>query len=256
MKSFLLGTKIRRFFSVKKQMKWGRYIVFCAARISRWLFDPYGQPSYSQFGEDRIIESCFVGQEHGVYVDVGCNHPVMYSNTWKLYRRGWRGVAVDPNPDLVSEFKKVRPKDIAIQKVVSNGIEPVDFYFSKTSNLVSGIGEKREGHWQRTEENSTVESCTPVRLCDLLEEHKIPSQFELLSVDVEGHELEVLDSLDFIQFSPKVIVIEMHDFDISSPANNPVYDRLTTEGYQMTAYVGPSGFFKKESVDGCNIFSM
>ena len=56
--------------------------------------------SYSQFGEDALVNSLFRNKKYGIYVDVGAYHPILYSNTYALYRRGWRGFAIDPNPSL------------------------------------------------------------------------------------------------------------------------------------------------------------
>jgi FkbM family methyltransferase len=205
-------------------------------------------PSYSQFGEDRFIEAYFGSQERGIYVDIGCNHPISYSNTWKLYLRGWRGVCVDPNPYVIRKYKKVRPKDIAIQRVVSKkGI--VEFYFSRVSHLISGVGEKLNGNWKRNKDNSDVVLCESVALSTILKECDIPNKFELLSIDVEGHEIEVLNSLDFTIYKPSLIVVEMHDFDLSHPKNNSIYTKLLSNGYSMKSYLTPNGFFALGSID-------
>ena len=52
---------------------------------------------YSQWGEDLIIKEFFKRKKIGVYFDVGCFHPIMYSNTCALFKKGWRGVNIDIN---------------------------------------------------------------------------------------------------------------------------------------------------------------
>lgn len=207
------------------------------------LVDPFAIASYSQFGEDRVIESFFNNKSHGIYVDIGCNHPISYSNTWKLYLRGWKGLCVDANPSLVDIYTKARPKDIALQEVISNRNTRVEFYFSKVSHLISGVGEKKNGNWKRTENNCNVVSCETTTLSSLLLRYSIPYQFDLLSIDVEGHELEVLDSLDMSIFKPLLIVVEMHDFDIMNPGINPVFSLLIEHDYFLMSYLNPNGFF-------------
>jgi FkbM family methyltransferase len=211
--------------------------------ISRKLFDGYAIQSFSQFGEDRVIECFFHGKESGVFVDVGCNHPIGYSNTWKLYLKGWRGIAIDANLELITEYKKIRPNDVAIHKVISNKKEAVEFYFSKTSHLISGIGEKHDGNWKRTKENSQVVRCQSSCLHDILQEQNVQTRFDLLSVDVEGSELDVLESLRLSIYTPKLIVVEMHDFDVSKPTSDPVYKLLLQHDYRLIGYLPPSGFF-------------
>ncbi len=49
------------------------------------------------------------GRGVGTYIDVGCNHPKRFSNTYALYRAGWRGLAVDLDPSLCKQFRLARP---------------------------------------------------------------------------------------------------------------------------------------------------
>ena len=205
--------------------------------------NPHLIPSYSQFGEDRVINGFFANQQRGVYVDVGCNHPIAYSNTWQLYLRGWRGVGIDPNPRLVEEYRRRRPNDVVVQKAVSNHDGKVDFYFSHESDLISGIGEQAAGPWKRTPQNSSIVQCECQTLETILANNNIPLDFDLLSIDVEGHELVILESIDFSCIRPRLIVVEMHDFDLMHPEIDAVYARLVSSGYQLISYLKPSGFF-------------
>lgn len=241
-----LSDTIDRLNRTRINIGWLRFLRFLISKVCQKLTDSCLISSYSQFGEDRVIETFFGNQENGVYVDIGCNHPISYSNTWKLYLKGWCGVCVDPNPYLIKKYKKIRPKDIAIQKVISREKGIVDFYFSKVSHLISGVGEKTSGNWKRTADNSDVVPCESVTLSSILLEYDVPHNFELLSIDVEGHELEVLNSIDFAIFKPVLIVIEMHDFDISHPQDDPVYLKLILNGYRLKSYLNPNGFFALE----------
>jgi len=229
--------------STRMQIGWLRLLFFLVAKVCKKLTDPHATVSYSQFGEDGVIEAFFRQQENGIYVDIGCNHPIIYSNTWKLYVKGWHGVCVDPNPALIKQHKKLRPNDIAIQTVVSSNTDPVDFYFSRKSHLISGVGEKTTGAWKRTADNADIVRCHPITLSSILQTHNIPHQFELLSIDVEGHELEVLSTLDFTHFQPALIVIEMHHFDIANPQADPIYLKLMSNHYYLQSYLKPNGFF-------------
>jgi FkbM family methyltransferase len=216
---------------------------FLFAKAVNRLTDPFAIASYSQFGEDRAIEIFFKNKSHGTYVDIGCNHPISYSNTRKLYLRGWKGLCIDANPSLVDIFKKARPKDIVLQEVISNRDTRIEFYFSKVSHLISGVGEKKIGNWKRTENNCNVVCYETTALSSLLLRHSIPYQFDLLSIDVEGHELEVLDSLDMSIFKPLLVVVEMHDFDIMNPGKNKVFSVLIEHDYFLMSYLNPNGFF-------------
>ena len=102
------------------------------------------------------MRSYFNGDEIGFYLDIGCNDPITYSNTWLLYLKGWKGIAIDANPTLIERYKSTRTRDIAITAVISDVEQEVDFYYPKNSDLTSGIGELKDSKWQRTRDNSVV----------------------------------------------------------------------------------------------------
>lgn len=208
------------------------------------LTEIYLVPSFSQFGEDRLLSQFLGSVRGGLYVEVGCNDPVRLSNTWTLYERGWSGLVIDANPDCIRKFKRVRPRDIAICSVVSDSGHEVDFYFCDEP-LISGIGAKTDGAWQRTNRNARIEKRSVVRLDELIGEHLEGQAIDLLCVDVEGHELQVLSSLDLAETSPTLILVEMHDFDLKRQKGSPVYRHLLQYGYDLKAFDGVNGYFLK-----------
>ena len=66
---------------------------------------------YSQWGEDQYIAKFFKDKQKGSYLDIGCFHPLMYSNTCLLFKKGWSGINIDINPTSIDLFNIVRPKD-------------------------------------------------------------------------------------------------------------------------------------------------
>lgn len=221
----------------------GRLLRVAISRgLLRWL-DPDLIPSYAQFGEDRVVDGFFGARERGLYVDVGCNHPITYSNTWKLYLQGWHGIVIDANPALIAEYARLRPADTALARVVSTATAPVEFYIPRASHLIAGIGVQAGGHWPRTAENSDIIRHQPVRLAELLRRHGMERRFDLLSIDTEGNELEVLESLELGEFIPRLIAVEIHDFEVAAPGQSPVYTLLVGHGYRVFGYVHPTVFF-------------
>src|SRR5690348_3121185 len=86
----------------------------------RYLFDPYRRISYSQEGEDLILDRALRRKERGYYVDVGAFHPKKFSNTYFFYKKGWRGINIDATPSSMQAFKRVRPRDTNIETAISN----------------------------------------------------------------------------------------------------------------------------------------
>jgi len=209
---------------------------------ARKLLDPNKVSGYSQFGEDRLIEQYLDLNQSGFYVDVGCNHPVYRSNTYRLYQQGWRGLNIDANPQLVKLCERVRPRDINVCAAVSSRRERVTLSLAKDSCMSTlsadfattmlgpgGVAERRE-----------VETSL---LQDLLTAHNVPDRFDLLTIDVEGHDYEVLSSFDIRRFRPRLIMIEIHGLDLRNAASDRVVRYLAEHDYALVSYVCLTGFF-------------
>ena len=94
----------------------------------RWFTSTYSRRSYSQEGEDIVLESLLGGEARGFYVDIGAHHPARVSNTYRFYKRGWRGINVDAAPGSMNLFRQVRPKDINVEAAVGMGSQKLIFY--------------------------------------------------------------------------------------------------------------------------------
>src|ERR1700687_2725090 len=86
--------------------------------------------SYSQEGEDMVINSFFEGKKKykGFFVDVGAHHPYRYSNTLFFYRKGWRGINIEPTPGATKLFNTFRRKDTNLNIGISDKKEKLTFY--------------------------------------------------------------------------------------------------------------------------------
>lgn len=109
--------------------------------------------SFSQGGEDILIPDIAKGMlgmtSAGNYVDVGCNAPIHYSNTFNLYLRGWRGLNIDANYELIKECQRVRRDDISICAAVSDSEREATFHKSKDTHLMATIDETQLSEWRK-----------------------------------------------------------------------------------------------------------
>ena len=94
--------------------------------------------SYSQFGEDLILKEIF-GNFIGKYVDIGCFHPIKYSNTTLLHKDGWTGINIDLNKKSIDLFKACRPSDTNIVACLSDKIEIIDIYMDTDFSALNSI---------------------------------------------------------------------------------------------------------------------
>jgi len=237
---------MHKFSQIRKlyqRLRFSTFIRLILIKLVNRILNREQIPCFSQFGEDRIIENLINTRDGGNYVEIGSNHPINFSNTWSLYLKGWKGVCIDANSDLIELHKSIRLEDIAVPAVISDQIGEVEFYSSKVSHLISGVGSLESKHWPRNKENCNVVARQAVRLADLLSDLNFPSDFELLCIDVEGHELEVLRTVDFLKYRPKVVLVEIHDFEIFSCEANPIYQFLKAHHYHVCAFSKPNVFF-------------
>ena len=94
--------------------------------------------TYSQFGEDLIINN-FFGDFIGKYVDIGCYHPIKYSNTALLHKKGWTGVNIDLNETSINLFNACRKNDLNIVACLSDKREKVSVYMDSKFSALNSI---------------------------------------------------------------------------------------------------------------------
>lgn len=202
--------------------------------------------SFAHTGEDRVIESLLkpLISQNGYYVDVGCNHPVFLSNTYSLYRKGWRGLCVDANPVIAKKYKYLRPKDKFIQALVSDDSNDREFYM--VQNDVLSSTEKANAELAKQQGLAiNVAKYKPQTLTSILNLNKVPFEFDLLSVDAEEHDYNVLKSLDFSRYKPKLIIVEDETFDILKATSNSIVELMKSNSYLLVGYVLKNLYFSR-----------
>ncbi|WP_234736667.1 FkbM family methyltransferase [Tellurirhabdus bombi] len=200
--------------------------------------------SFSQMGEDRIIANLFPEQYTGFYVEVGSNEPIHFSNTFGLYCKGWRGITIDANPGLVAKHKSMRLHDTPMYAAISNVEEEVTFVEYDMHEL-NTIDQRTVEALQKEEVRVIGERRIKTQTLTSILQDKLPGsqRIDVLYIDVEGHDFEVLQSLDLSLYRPWLIVIEMHNFRLEDFATNGIYQYLTARGYVFNGYAVWNGFF-------------
>jgi FkbM family methyltransferase len=199
--------------------------------------DPFVQLSYSQDGEDMLLRRLFEQQRTGFYVDVGAHDPYRFSNTCYFYRRGWRGINIDPNPDAIGGFDRERVGDINICEGISDTPGKLSFYFFNEPALntfdaaLAAERTKLPGYrLLRTQEIAVR------RLDDLLGEYLPQDQkIDFLSIDVEGMDLAVLRSNDWTRFRPHLLLVEARQRAVSDLEQDPINVFAAANGFRLIA---------------------
>jgi len=207
--------------------------------------------SYAQNGEDVILNRIFGDQETGFYIDIGASHPELLSVTKHFYDRGWSGVNVDPLRQSIELFNKERPRDINLQNAIAlegglrDFFEVIDYPELSTLN----------GDVISNYENKSTAYKVEVMSGNQLFSEYVNTPVDFMKVDVEGGEYEVIKSIDFRRYRPKVLVIEATIpnakfpgwAEIASLGSFAVWEPLLLEGGYVFAYFdGLNRFYVSE----------
>ena len=201
----------------------------------------FKKESYSMDKEDLVIEEYFKNKNKGVYIDVGCYHPLQRNNTMLLYQKGWRGINIDISDFSIKLFKFLRPDDLNLNVAVSNKEGEIDMFFQKKLSQLSTI--KENSAKKAFQGNILNQKILSRKLTSILDEGKYKDQkIDFLNVDAEGADFEVLQSLDFNKYSPELICIEVIEKDLE---NSDVFNFLYKNRYKKIWSGVFSHIFKK-----------
>lgn len=207
----------------------------------------FGGKTYAQHGDDLIMLAMF--HQLKIYkpswLDIGAHHPYHLSNTALMYERGGRGINVEPNPDLMEEFRRHRPEDDNICAGV--GAKPGMMRLYRT--LAPGLSSF--DHSLAAKHCVTSEIEVPILTVREIVNGKFP---DLLTVDAEGLDMEILASVDWAADStPKIVCAEA--FTADRDASGDLRGLLTASGYFLHSWAVNNMIFARndlrERLVGC-----
>ena len=203
----------------------------------------------SQFGEEKKISKLFDKNFKGTYVDLGCFHPVRSNNTLQFYKKGWKGLNIDLNQLTIDLFNFARPADTNICAAISNKKVKKKLYFlgdldSKNTldlNHKNWLGK----HFNINKKDFKIKIVKTKTLNEILNKNKLYN-IDFLNIDIEGHEFEVLKSVNFKKFNIKVICVELINFNkFSRNKKNQLVSLLKKNKYKFVDKSEINYIFKK-----------
>jgi FkbM family methyltransferase len=204
--------------------------------------------SYSQEGEDKILETFFKKKNKGFYVDVGAHHPLRFSNTHLFYKKGWHGINIDANPGSMKLFEKYRPRDINIEVPISNNNKKINYYIFNEpalNSFSSTLSKDRDANTKYRIKK--VIKLSPKKLSQILDEN-LPSnvKIDFMSIDVEGYEYEALTSNNWVKYKPTYLLVEILQNNLNQTSENKIYAFLKNKNYKKIKAVGRTIIFRKK----------
>ena len=207
--------------------------------------EDYSQVYFSQEGEEIILRRFFNYSNTGFFVDVGAHHPKRFSNTFVLYKMGWRGINIDALPGSMHSFNEMRPGDINIEAAIADKSETILYYTFDEPALNTFDETKMLEIVKNTSYKLTAKlEIKTTTLAQVLDENIKENQpIDFFSIDVEGFDLKVLKSNNWMRYKPRVIVVEASNSDIEMISSDEIFLFLNDIGYKPFAKTFKSVFY-------------
>lgn len=193
----------------------------------------------SQFGEDLVLWHLFAGRRDGFFIEVGAYDGYTYSVTHAFEQAGWTGLLVEPLPERFEACRSRRPRSRVVNAALStrgssgtatfHHIASSKAHYEASSYLDAGTQRRRPMRPPKGDVRTVTVPLTTMD--DLLAGHAGPIDFVVL--DVEGHELALLDGFDLDRFKPAVFMVE----DQSMGRDLALHDYLAARGYEHAMWL-------------------
>jgi len=210
----------------------------------------YPKKSYSLCGEDIILSYFIIDIDkvkNGFYIDIGACSPVKISNTYYFYKKGWQGINIDAKPGSMTSFNRKRRRDINLEIGISKNEGNLDFYTYEVpfyNTFSKDLAYSRKNNGLSFEKIETVKT---KRLENVLDQY-LPKnkKIDFMSIDVEGLDLEVLESNNWDKYKPNYILIETQDKNLENVKDSIIYKFLTNKNYKLISIADITLIFKYE----------
>jgi FkbM family methyltransferase len=188
--------------------------------------------------EQQLIREFFGYSPSAFFVDVGAADPQFGSQSWHLEQAGWSGLVVEPRPDMAEKLR--RNRRATVYEVACSA--PHNVARSMTLHLRGGYSSLNERLVIAGLKPQGIVEVRIRTLDDLLTEAKAPTPIDFVSIDVEGHEIEVLDGFDLDYWRPRLILIEDHVLNLR------LHRLLQKRGYKWVRRTGLNGWYVPSDV--------
>lgn len=171
--------------------------------------------SYSQCGEDLIVKYIFKlrGISKPSYIDIGANDPFFINNTAIFYKEGCRGINIEANPYLIDSFFNNRSEDVNLNIGIGSKEDFLDFYIMNDPTLSSFSKEECNNYINTGKYKlAKTKKIKLITLKNVIDKHNSGVFPDFMSLDAEGMDFEILQSIDFNKTSPKVICVEAAEY--------------------------------------------
>ncbi len=224
--------------------------------LKKIYYEKYTKKSYSISNVDLIIDRMFSKINNGIYIDIGCYHPIKFNNTYLLYRRGWKGINIDLDKKSINEFNKLRPRDHNVHGVVSDNESIKEIFYYHERSALNTLSKDLVN--SRKEKPKKIIKEKTITLNKIIGESPFrDKKINLISIDIENYEHVALKNFDFKKYDVDVIVtettdisqvnLEVYNQSIDFIINSKIYKLLKENNYKLINWVNSDLVFVKNN---------
>jgi FkbM family methyltransferase len=205
------------------------------------LFKTNLKMSFSQSGEDAIILFLINSLKLNKvkYLDIGTNDPRDMNNTYLLYLNGYRGLCIEPDPSLHAKIKKYRQGDILIPAGISiENSDSSDFYIMDDSVLNTFSKSVADGLVKDYKRRILKTVNIPlISINKIFNQYCDPGDSLVVSLDVEGLDYIILQSIDWSVNRPAIICVETvaYSSNLTGKKDEQLIGLLISKNYKLYA---------------------
>lgn len=191
---------------------------------------------YGENSEDVLINSFFRKKKQGVYLDIGCYHPIRASLTYGLFKKGWSGINVDISKNTINLFNICRPKDLNLNIGISDENLETEYFQAGIINQANSLNEIN---------NAKKVKIKTVNLDTLIEKYQI-KKIDYLNIDAEGLDYKVISGFSLKKIRPILITIEdfnNQNYDIKNLMKNEINDFFYNKNYFLYSRTYCTSFY-------------
>lgn len=227
-----------------------RFVVFAFMELKYRLITQLVYGSYSQNGEDVMLDQLLGYKKTGLYIDIGANDPHRFSNTKRFYKKGWTGINVEPDPTNYQKLIRDRVKDVNLNIGIGDVESRLSFYkfFPDTLSTFSKIDADKyvsQGYLLRNVVKVNVE-----KLETLFIKYCAKRVVDFITIDTEGFDMHVLRGNDWSKFRPAFICIESKEHESlgNTDKSNNQELFMNNVGYEKIYDNGLNSIYKQSNI--------
>ncbi|XP_052788471.1 uncharacterized protein LOC128223220 [Mya arenaria] len=196
--------------------------------------------TWSEYGQDIYVDKLLEQKRNGFFIELGAHDGESTSNTLYLEKeRGWTGLLIEANPVVYEKLLKKNRNSYTLNCCISNDLPEMTFTMASylsSSNATMSASQRRKiksagiGHTDKNYGKTAVVACQAFQdIMSAIGVHHV----DFFSLDVEGAELYILQSIDWNRVNIDVFVIET---DMSDEYRDDIIRFMKKQGYE---HIGP-----------------